>query len=177
MKQLIKEYDYRVKLRTAIWPMVFFGAGVPVLFHEAMTNDRGLIIDGFINIDAGGATIFYYVLSWLAVGFVLLGLVICAAAIFDRNKPKIRLYDDRFEYPAGLFTQKDPANPTAEGGVKYNQVMYSDITFMQILDIYRTRMIEVTAKDKKKHTLVDSRFGAKKELDEVYSFLAGKIQK
>jgi len=131
MKQLIKEYDYRVKLRTAIWPMVFFGAGDPVIFHEAMTNDRGLIIDGFINIDAGGATIFYYVLSWLAVGFVLLGLVICAAAIFDRNKPKIRLYDDRFEYPAGLFTQKAKMTRLPFGlfGIKDEIIRYLDFCF------------------------------------------------
>ena len=175
MNQLIKEYDYRVKLTTAIWPILLFGAAAWFFIHEAVTNDRGLIINGLIHLGITGATVFYWVMASFSMGFVLLGLIIMAAAILDRKKPVVRIYGDRFEYPAGLFTKKDPAMPTAEGSVRYVQVKYDDIQYIQILDIYRTRMIEVTLKDGKKHTMVDSRFRNKIDMDEVYKTIASKI--
>jgi hypothetical protein len=55
--------------------VVFFAACAAALAHEASTNDRGVVINGLVHLERGGADVFYAVLAALSVGFVVLGLV------------------------------------------------------------------------------------------------------
>lgn len=68
-------YDYKPKLWSSLLAGLFFaGCGV-VLGNVALTNDRGLILNGIIELETGSATIFYWVLTALCAGFVFVGLV------------------------------------------------------------------------------------------------------
>ena len=49
MKQIIKEYRYRSGYLMMSLITLMFGAGAFVLYHMAVTNDRGLIINEFIK--------------------------------------------------------------------------------------------------------------------------------
>ena len=48
-----------------------FGLG---LGHEALTNDRGLLLNGVIELETSGATVFYWILTLVCLGFVVCGL-------------------------------------------------------------------------------------------------------
>jgi hypothetical protein len=66
-----REFPYRVRWRTILLSGGFFGLCAVVLAHRADTNDRGLIINGIIELEPDSATTFYWVLTLLAAGFVV----------------------------------------------------------------------------------------------------------
>lgn len=53
----------------------FFAVCAAVLAHRAQTNDRGLILNGIIHFEPGGADVFYAVLAMLSGAFCALGVV------------------------------------------------------------------------------------------------------
>jgi hypothetical protein len=65
-----KEYDYRPPWKGIVFCALFFGAGALVLAAKANGNDRGLIINGIIELSPGAATVFYWALAGLGVAFV-----------------------------------------------------------------------------------------------------------
>ncbi len=67
-------YPYKPKGTTIILCILFFGACAAVLGYKACTNDRGLILSGVITLSPGGASIFYWILTALSLGFVLVGI-------------------------------------------------------------------------------------------------------
>ena len=66
-----RQYDYGPKWTVILFCALFFGAGALVLGAQANGNDRGLIINGIVELSPGGATIFYWVLTALSIGFVV----------------------------------------------------------------------------------------------------------
>jgi hypothetical protein len=71
------EPPLRIELRRpygqlALASLLFAGCAA-FLWHRAATNDRGLIINGLIELGPGSADIFYAVLTALSLGFVILG--------------------------------------------------------------------------------------------------------
>lgn len=51
--------------------VVLFGAGAAFFYHRAQTNDRGLIINGIITLEAGSADVFYAVFCVLSAAMAL----------------------------------------------------------------------------------------------------------
>jgi hypothetical protein len=60
--------------RFALGAVMFTGCAL-LLAHEAETNDRGLIINGIIHLDPGGADAFYAVLAALSTAFVVVAIL------------------------------------------------------------------------------------------------------
>ena len=73
---LPKTYPYNPKATTIILTILFFGACAAVLGLKASSNDRGLILNGIITFSQSGASIFYWILSALSSGFVLIGILL-----------------------------------------------------------------------------------------------------
>src|SRR5262245_11917941 len=67
-----RQYNYRPKWAIIIFCALFFGACALVLGAKANGNERGLIINGIFELSAEGATVFYWVLAALSVGFVVI---------------------------------------------------------------------------------------------------------
>ena len=67
-------YPYRPKTWVMALAGSFFAVCAVVLAYTARDNDRGLLINGVISLDTGQASIFYWVLCALSVGFVAAGL-------------------------------------------------------------------------------------------------------
>src|SRR5437763_1577389 len=67
---MTREYDYRPKWMIIVLCAMFFRAGALVLGTKANGNDRGLVINGIIELSADSATVFYWVLTALSLGFV-----------------------------------------------------------------------------------------------------------
>ena len=72
--------EYRPRPWTMALAALFFAGGAVVLAREARGNDRGLVLNGFIHLDAGDATRFYWLLALLSAAFVLAGLLGVARA-------------------------------------------------------------------------------------------------
>ncbi len=72
-----KEPDLVIPLRKPykqlVLAVLFFGACAAFMFHRANTNDRGLILNGILHFEPGGADIFYAVMGLLSFGFVVMG--------------------------------------------------------------------------------------------------------
>ena len=77
--------------------IVLFGAAAAFFVHRAQTNDRGLIINGVIELETGGATIFFWVFAALSALFVLAGAAACASRL--SGKRFIELDDDAITVP------------------------------------------------------------------------------
>ena len=67
----VHQYYYRPKWTISVLGALFFGACALVLGATANGNDRGLIINGIIELSTDGATVFYWVLAGLSIGFVV----------------------------------------------------------------------------------------------------------
>jgi hypothetical protein len=70
----ILSYPYRPKAWTMAAASLFFGVGALFMGHEAMVNDRGLIINGLIHLGPDGATIFYWSIAAICAAFVAIGV-------------------------------------------------------------------------------------------------------
>jgi hypothetical protein len=54
---------------------LFFAVAAIFMASRASTNDRGLIINGIIHLEADGADVFYGVLAALSAAFVIVGVL------------------------------------------------------------------------------------------------------
>jgi hypothetical protein len=152
---IIKEFDYSIRSAKMILPALLFGCAAAFFFHEACTNDRGLIINGLIRLNVRQGTIFYYVMAGLSsmlsaggVFGIISGLLV---------KQKLVMYSD------GM------AMPGRKESVRF---YYGDIASVRVLDIYKTRIIEFVTKDSRKYSIPDSKLGPKAEFDEVYELIS-----
>jgi hypothetical protein len=98
-------YSYRPKPLTMLWAGGFFAALGAFYIHLAITNDRGLIINRIVELDAHGATVLYALLGAL---FILLVIFAAVATIYgQRKKPLLVLAEDHLIVPHG-FIRKRP---------------------------------------------------------------------
>ncbi|WP_438022956.1 hypothetical protein [Sorangium sp. So ce233] len=69
------EIPLRRPYRELVLSALFFAACAAVLAHRAVTNDRGLILNGILPFERGGADVFYAALAILSGALCALGLV------------------------------------------------------------------------------------------------------
>lgn len=94
-------FPYRGKLRTMLLVALFFGGGAAFFAHKAATNDRGLIVNGLIELGPTGATVFYVVFAVVSGLFVVLA---GGATLYGHLKQTVLvLADDHLEIPGGFF--------------------------------------------------------------------------
>ncbi|XXX73347.1 hypothetical protein WMF30_37480 [Sorangium sp. So ce134] len=68
------EIPLRRPYRELLLSALFFAACAAVLAHRAWTNDRGLILNGILHFERGGAGVFYAVLAILSGALCAMGL-------------------------------------------------------------------------------------------------------
>jgi hypothetical protein len=81
-----REFVYTPRWSVMIACAVFFGICGFVIRAKAASNDRGLIINGIIELSAPSATTFYWVLSWLSFGFVAMAALMLVVRLLNRQK-------------------------------------------------------------------------------------------
>lgn len=158
--KVIKEYEFNVRPGKIILAALFFAVCAAFFFREAITNYRGLIINGIIKLNVEQGTVFYYVLAGLSCLFVLGGIYGLASGIKDRRK--LVIYSDGLGIPA----QKETV-----------RLYFRDIASAQVVDIYKTRSIEIKTAGGKTYSIPDVRLGSKAEFDEVSVFISGGMEK
>ncbi len=103
------EYRYKAKPLTMIAALVFFGACATGMGLEALTNDRGLILNGIIHLGVAGATWFYWGVAAASAIFVVGALIALASSI--GNPMSVLLTSQEIAAPRNGFSRKRIAIP------------------------------------------------------------------
>jgi hypothetical protein len=116
--------------------VVFFGSGALFMHMMAVSNRRGLVINGVIELGVEGARTFYWCLAGLAAGFVLLIVAFFLPQIWiDRQ---IILDDDGMTLPGWGFSRSHYRVPWSEiesisrwshGKITYLKIRHAGRTF------------------------------------------------
>ena len=120
---------YRSKPFVTVLAGLFFVGCAVILFRKAQTNDRGLVLNGIIHFEPAGATVFYWCLVALSLGFVLFAILGLARS---RGAAREVVLDDR--------TLSAPRNGLSGTIVT---VPLATITRLQISEISGQRFLNV----------------------------------
>ncbi|MGB0799583.1 MAG: hypothetical protein ACPGRD_09730 [Planktomarina sp.] len=123
------EFKYNAKPWVMLLCALFFLACTLVLWQVAGTNDRGLRFYGIFTLGPAGATIFYYVLTALSAGFVMIGTWAAVAGIC--RKGVIVLSDTSIT---------SPKNPMRAATVT---IPYAQILGMRLVKVSSQQFLEV----------------------------------
>ena len=99
-----------------------FGAGALFMGHEAMVNDRGLIINGLIHLGPDGATIFYWCIAAVCGAFVAVGVPAFIVGLMSSHRVTLTATD--ISAPRFGFSR----TPTL---VKLNDVQHVNVQVVQ----------------------------------------------
>jgi hypothetical protein len=151
-----RQYDYRPKWTIIILCALFFGACALVLGAKANGNDRGLIINGIIELSAGGATGFYWVLAALSIGFVVVAgfLAIVRLTVHQR----IGLAETSITMPRSRWSSEEIAVP------------FGEIVELSASEVSGQRFLKI-AYNGGKFTLTASMLPKKEDFDEICSLV------
>lgn len=122
-------YPYKPNLRNIVFACLFFGACTVALFSEAITNRRGLILDGIFHFSVQGATAFYWTLCAVTGAFVAFGFLRLAARF--KNGPPLMLTATHITVPQVGFSRQP------------RTVDLTDIKRMTVSTVYGQRFLNV----------------------------------
>jgi hypothetical protein len=155
------EYEYRPKWTMIVFVATFFALCAVVLGYAAVDNDRGLIIDGIIAFGAGGATVFYWVLTVLSAGFV----VIAAFLAFHRTTFHQRL----------VFGPEAMTVPASRWSRAEKEIAYRDIASLSKAAVSSQRFLYVKHSGGK-YTIAIAMLPSAAAFEEVCDLLATKVR-
>lgn len=102
-------YPYRPKPGRMLIVVIFFGAGALLLAHEALTNDRGLILNGIIHFGMEGATVFYWCVAGVCGAFAAGGLMATLFGLFSNQS--VSLSETELSAPKHILSLENTVVP------------------------------------------------------------------
>ncbi len=105
------EYPYKPRAWVMVGVVAFFALCGAVMAYTAITNDRGLILDG-IPLSPRGATIFYSVVASLSVLLALAGLAGLVAGL--TSEKRLRLTPTELHLPGRPWSRTTTVVPLGE---------------------------------------------------------------
>lgn len=128
----IIDHPYKPKAWAMALASLFFAAVAAMLVHEAMTNDRGLVLNGLLHFSERGATNFYWCMAALSGLFVAVGVP--AFFISLTSSHRLVLRDTSVSAPKYGFSRQPTVVPIAS------------ITGLEFQEIHRQRMLHIRHK-------------------------------
>jgi hypothetical protein len=129
--ELPRRIPYNPKWWALIAGAVFFGACSAFMAYKAAHNTVGLTINGVVTLEPAGATVFYWIISALAAGFVFLALVEMARRI--ANPRILEMGTDALLLPYGRFQKQT------------SRIAYSEIQSVSEVQFSGQKFLYVTA--------------------------------
>jgi len=154
------EYPFRANPRTTLLAIAFFGACGLWMARNAVTNDRGVIINGLITLETGGATTLYWCMAGVCALFVIAGAIGLSG---NRGRPRVvRLTPTHLVAPRNGFAREATTIPL------------TDIRDLGMQEIHRQRIMTIH------HTggnlsIVQSMLPGAAAFDELYGALAARL--
>lgn len=155
------KYLYRPKWTTMLFVVLFFGVCTAVLFLKARANDRGLIINGLIELSPENATLFYYVLSGVAILFVLMGIMGIYSATADEKYLVIK--GNELVIPPVGFVRKE-----------FRMQLDKPYSYQEI-DVRRQRILKIKSEGRSA-TIVRSLMENDTQFEEVRKIVMSHVQ-
>ena len=156
----IMRVAYKPKTLTMILAGGFFLLCAVVLVFRAASNDRGLILNGLINMDQGGATTFYYVLAGLGGVMSVGGFIGFVQSL--RGPKFVELDETGVAFPGNL-------------GQKPVHIAYDAIKRLEQGGAYRQRWLYIFHTGGQ-HAIMSSMLANAAQLDEIEALLAQRIR-
>ncbi len=154
-------FAYKPKTLTMILAGGFFLLCAVALAFRAASNDRGLILNGIINLDQGGATTFYYVLAGLAALMSVGGFI---GFVQSLKGPGFVVLDETgVGFPGNL-------------GQKPVRIAYDAIKRLERGGAYRQRWLYIFHTGGR-HAIMSSMLANAAQLDEIEALLAQRISR
>jgi hypothetical protein len=156
-----RTYPLQPRWTLTIFGSLFFGVCAAFFVHSALTADRGVDINGIVELGVGGARVFYWVLAFLSACFVVVAI---AAAVFYRGGTRaIVLDDDAIALPGPMWR---PAP---------RRIAYADIVSLQRQDISGQTLLQIVHRGGKagiaRSLTGDTAF------DEIVAALQGRVRR
>lgn len=161
MPKKIIDHPYKPKAWAMALAALFFAAIALLMVREAMTNDRGLVLNGILHFSERGATIFYWFIAALSGLFVAVGVP--AFFIGLSSSHRLVLTDSSVSAPKYGFSRR----PTV--------VPISSITGLDVQEIHRQRMLNIRHKAGKL-TIIQSWLPNEAAFDGFVASLSSAVQ-
>src|SRR6266581_421134 len=152
-----REYPYRPRWVVIILSGLFFAACGVVIGIEASGNDRGLVINGVIELGPDAATKFYWVLCACSVAFVVLSMFLAYHRIAFRQRLAFG--------PTSLIV------PASRWSHAETEIPYRDIERLSAARISGQRLLYIQHPGGK-YTIGGSMLPSKDAFDEVRQLLS-----
>jgi len=123
------EYPYKPKPWVMLAAMLFFAAAGAFLTMEALTNERGLVIQRIIHLSPQGATITYWCMAVVCAVFAIGGLAGFIAALVSKNY--LRLTPTEISAPRFAWSRANTI------------VRLCEITEISIQDVQKQRFLHL----------------------------------
>ena len=153
-------YAYKPKPVVMALGAVFFALCAAFFANNALTNDRGLIIDGLIRLDIGQATVFYWIMLSAGAAMSLAGLVGLIRGLTSAQTLII-----------GATAIQVPKSPMGNNRVS---VAYADIRDMVRTQV-RNQVFLVIHHSRGKLTIMASMLPSRAKFEEVCQLLTERV--
>jgi hypothetical protein len=112
MSDVALEYPYKAKAGVMLACIAFSGVCGATMTHAALTNDRGLILNGIFRFGTQGATVVYWCVVAVTVLFVIVGVLGLLSGL--KNPGSIRLTATELSAPKSGFSRRPTTIPLRE---------------------------------------------------------------
>jgi len=160
--KILNQYDYKPKWTTAFFSGGFFGLCATVFIYLAVSDHRGLIINGLIHLSPIGAKIFYWIFASLSLAFVLAATYIAYMRLSVVQR--IAVTADGVYFPAGRWTGHEIHVP------------FDSITDIKYIEVQKQLFLYVYA-DGLRHTVVKDMLPGKGDFEEIASIIEQRVQR
>jgi hypothetical protein len=157
----VQEYEYKPKWTVIVLCGAFFGLGALILGAKAANTDRGVVINGIIELGPDGAAVFYWVLTGCSIAFV----GIAALLVYHRVNFQQRL----------VFGPVAMTVPESRWSREEQEIAYRDIDSLSTVTVSGQRFLNVMHSGGK-FTITASMLPSKAAFDEVCELLAEKVR-
>ena len=124
-----REFAYRPRWSVIVGGALFFSACFFVLRSQAASNNRGLVINGLIELSPANATRFYVSLCWLSFGFVAISIFLLMVRL--TNAQKLRLTNDGLHAPKRAWSRQPMF------------IAYTDVLSMETVRVSRQTFLKI----------------------------------
>lgn len=156
----ILRYRYVPRLAPMLAALSFFGACLIFYVWRSATNDRGLIINGLLELERDGATVFFGSLAVASAGFVLVGLWGVSTRV---RAPSYLVLDEKSLSIPSRFRRKARTIP------------YAAIQDIQLLNVQGQSMLQI-ATESGKVTVAAIMLASDAQLREVGAAIRDRVR-
>ena len=140
--------------------IVFFGACTAVIGNIAITNDRGLVLFRILEFSVQEASIFFWVITVIALAFVLVGVAALIKSF--TSKREIIISDTFITSPKSGFSKLDIT------------VKFSDVTNVTMQTVEKTKILNIDYIDGRL-SIPNSMLPNKQAFEELVSHIQVKL--